>query len=194
MCVMYVCVNVCVCVLMCVYVCVACMHLCVCVCVLHVCMCVCVCVSVGVDVLHVCVCVCLCMCVLHVCMCAYACVYMCMRWEEGGYMCVLMSLCVCACARACACMPFSLSASLFLSFLQTSACGRHDCEHCVCAGHNVGNMGLGIMGSGLHPSAEPTPNILEDHEGPPMEDIRHNQWSEYRLDAPQQHSLICLCR
>ena len=51
---------------------------------------------------------------------------------------------------------------------------------CVwCAGHN---MGLGIMGSGLHPSAEPTP--LEDQEVPPMEDIRHNQWSECRLFSP----------
>ncbi|XP_076461685.1 protein FAM149B1-like isoform X2 [Babylonia areolata] len=39
-----------------------------------------------------------------------------------------------------------------------------------------GHKALGITGSGLHPSADPTPNILEDQEGPTREDIHHNQW------------------
>ncbi|XP_070185605.1 protein FAM149B1-like isoform X2 [Littorina saxatilis] len=40
---------------------------------------------------------------------------------------------------------------------------------------NGQSVGLGIMGSGLHPSAEHPSNILED-EVAPKEDIRHNQW------------------
>ncbi|KAL8579418.1 hypothetical protein ACOMHN_026783 [Nucella lapillus] len=39
-----------------------------------------------------------------------------------------------------------------------------------------GHKALGITGSGLHPSSDPTPNILEDQEGPTREDIHHNQW------------------
>ncbi|KAK7507201.1 hypothetical protein BaRGS_00001136 [Batillaria attramentaria] len=45
-----------------------------------------------------------------------------------------------------------------------------------------GNRSLGVTGSGIHPSQDAhqhmPSNILEDHEGP-LEDIRHNQWSEF---------------